>query len=96
MKGVQAGMTVLTNTRGAVGKVVREMGVTEGLPFEGEPNPVEKVGLWVVNPSSLAEWRRVEVETANHALRCGGETIVVPPMGGRHENRDREHKHMHF
>jgi hypothetical protein len=68
MQGMQVGMTVLTNNRGAVGKVIREMGVTEGLPFDGPAKQVEKVGLWVVNPSSLAEWRRVEVEVANEAL----------------------------
>jgi len=81
MKGMQAGMTVLTNNRGAVGKVIREMGVTEGLPFDGQPKEVEKVGLWVVNPSSLAEWRRLEVENANEALKQsmqGGDLTSSP------------------
>ncbi|KAK4686712.1 hypothetical protein P7C73_g3412, partial [Tremellales sp. Uapishka_1] len=62
--GASRGMTILTNNRGAIGKVVREMGVTEGLPLTESDEAV----LWVVNPSSLAEWRRIEVERENAAL----------------------------
>jgi len=76
-------MTVLTNNRGAVGKVVREMGIPDGFPFDDDVRDAEgggsgsktangqleeKAVLWVVNPSSLAEWRRLEVEEANAAL----------------------------
>lgn len=71
MLGVKGGMTVLTNNRGAIGKIVREMGVHEGLPFERDdeaPTEVQSAAVWVVNPSSLAEWRRVDVERANAEL----------------------------
>jgi hypothetical protein len=64
MAGVKRGMTVLTNNRGAVGKVIREMGVREGIPCSGDG---ETAVIWVVNPSSLAEWRRIEVEESNLA-----------------------------
>ncbi len=65
--GVQNGMTVLTNNRGAISKVIREMGVTEGLPRD----PIEdgKAVVWIVNPSSLSEWRRGDVEQQNRALK---------------------------
>lgn len=79
--GIKSGMTVLTNNRGAVGKVIREMGVQEGLPFErdtlrggnadGKGEKRQNATLWVVNPSSLAEWRRLEVEQVNAALEEG-------------------------
>lgn len=79
--GIKSGMTVLTNNRGAVGKVIREMGVQDGLPFEENVAMVDgeeargaqrqNATLWVVNPSSLAEWRRLEVEQANAALASG-------------------------
>jgi len=83
LSGVERGMTVLTNNRGAVGKVVREMGIPDGFPFDDDVRDAEgggsgsktangqleeKAVLWVVNPSSLAEWRRLEVEEANAAL----------------------------
>lgn len=76
--GARKGWTVLTNNRGAVGKVCREMGVQEGLPDRegqgrGESMGSEEVAVeaavWVVNPSSLAEWRRIEVEKSNMALQ---------------------------
>jgi hypothetical protein len=69
---------VLTNNRGAVGKVCREMGVQEGLPDregqgqgegEGAEEAAAEAAVWVVNPSSLAEWRRIEVEKSNRALQ---------------------------
>ena len=83
LSGVEQGLTVLTNNRGAVGKVVREMGIPDGFPYDDdntsggsklarseteESRLEEKAVLWVVNPSSLAEWRRLEVEEANAAL----------------------------
>jgi hypothetical protein len=64
--GASRGWTVLTNNRGAVGKVMRDMGVKDGLPFDDVPD--QKVVIWVVNPSSLSEWRRLEVEESNRAL----------------------------
>jgi len=64
--GASRGWTVLTNNRGAVGKVMRDMGVKDGLPFDDIPD--QKVVIWVVNPSSLSEWRRLEVEESNRAL----------------------------
>jgi hypothetical protein len=64
--GATRGWTVLTNNRGAVGKVMRDMGVKDGLPFDDVPD--QKVVIWVVNPSSLSEWRRLEVEESNRAL----------------------------
>jgi hypothetical protein len=76
--GARKGWTVLTNNRGAVGKVCREMGVQEGLPDRDGPGDAEGEGpdeataeaaVWVVNPSSLAEWRRIEVEKSNGALQ---------------------------
>ncbi|WVQ95624.1 hypothetical protein IAU59_002722 [Kwoniella sp. CBS 9459] len=77
--GFDKGWTVLTNNRGAVGKVIREMRIGEGLgygehitepEFEAEAegssrNREGEVCVWVVNPSSLAEWRRKEVEAKN-------------------------------
>jgi len=64
--GASRGWTVLTNNRGAVGKVMRDMGVKDGLPFDDVSD--QKVVIWVVNPSSLSEWRRLEVEESNRAL----------------------------
>jgi hypothetical protein len=64
--GASRGWTVLTNNRGAVGKVMRDMGVKDGLPFDDVVD--QKVVIWVVNPSSLSEWRRLEVEESNRAL----------------------------
>lgn len=64
--GASRGWTVLTNNRGAVGKVMRDMGVKDGLPFDDVPD--QKVVIWVVNPSSLSEWRRLEVEESNRTL----------------------------
>ena len=64
--GASRGWTVLTNNRGAVGKVMRDMGVKDGVPFDDVPD--QKVVIWVVNPSSLSEWRRLEVEESNRAL----------------------------
>lgn len=82
LAGLKNGMTVLTNNRGAVGKIVRELGVYDGFPSDLDNTPSEEHGegegdgtqglvdalVWVVNPSSLAEWRRLEVEEANRAL----------------------------
>ena len=65
--GVTRGMTVLTNNRGAIGKVIREMGVSDGLPWEQKEDG--QAVVWVVNPSSLSEWRRGEVEEQNKAVR---------------------------
>ncbi|WRT70683.1 uncharacterized protein IL334_007681 [Kwoniella shivajii] len=65
--GCEKGWTVLTNNRGAVGKVIREMRVGEGLGY-GEENNDGTVDIWVVNPSSLSEWRRKEVEISNKRL----------------------------
>ena len=69
----------MTNNRGAIGKVSREMGVVEGLPEDtgaeqdqGEEAVREDRGraaLWVVNPSSLSEWRRLEVEKENERVK---------------------------
>jgi hypothetical protein len=64
--GASRGWTVLTNNRGAVGKVMRDMGVKDGFSFDDVPD--QKVVIWVVNPSSLSEWRRLEVEESNRAL----------------------------
>jgi len=59
------------------------MGIPDGFPYDDdgssgssdlarseteESRLEEKAVLWVVNPSSLAEWRRLEVEEANAAL----------------------------
>ncbi|OCF78610.1 hypothetical protein I204_00552 [Kwoniella mangroviensis CBS 8886] len=93
--GFQKGWTVLTNNRGSVGKVLREMRIDEGLGYcspsasldnsvsttnenvewqeqeqeqqDGEDS--DKVDIWVVNPSSLSEWRRKEVKMRNAKLR---------------------------
>ncbi|WVW80877.1 hypothetical protein I302_102867 [Kwoniella bestiolae CBS 10118] len=88
--GFEKNWTVLTNNRGSVGKVLREMRIDEGLGYvvdrkdqsevngsmEGQTGGgVEreegdgKVDIWVVNPSSLSEWRRKEVEQKNAKLR---------------------------
>lgn len=61
------GWTVLTNNRGAVNKVMRDMGVMDGLPYEA-PGERQWAVVWVVNPSSLSEWRRLEVEDSNRVL----------------------------
>ncbi|WWD20696.1 hypothetical protein CI109_105172 [Kwoniella shandongensis] len=71
LAGLKSGMTVLTNNRGAVGKVIREIRVGEGLNYGDEELAwMSREGgvdaaVWVVNPSSLAEWRRREVEEKN-------------------------------
>lgn len=61
------GWTVLTNNRGAVHKVMRDLGVMDGLPYERSEGLGQAV-VWVVNPSSLSEWRRIEVEESNRGL----------------------------
>lgn len=79
LAGIERRMTVLTNNRGAVSKVLREQGVIEGIPFEfpsdGASDDAAEDGtegtrarIWIVNPSSLAEWRRIQVERANTEL----------------------------
>ncbi|WOO79341.1 uncharacterized protein LOC62_02G002865 [Vanrija pseudolonga] len=65
LAGVQRRATVLTNNRGAVLKVMREAGVPDGIPRAGDEGPGQRARIWVVNPSSLAEWRRLEVEEGN-------------------------------
>ncbi|WWC98589.1 hypothetical protein V866_005481 [Kwoniella sp. B9012] len=86
--GFQKGWTVLTNNRGSVGKVLREMRIDEGLGYSSADERIssnedsqkqldgresyemdDKVNIWVVNPSSLSEWRRKEVEMKNAKLR---------------------------
>lgn len=54
--------TLLTNNRGAVLKVLREAGIPDGLPHD---NDFTHARIWVVNPSSLAECRRLEVQANN-------------------------------
>jgi hypothetical protein len=73
LAGIQARATVLTNNRGAVLKVMREAGVTDGIPDAEEA--VRRARIWVVNSSSLAEWRRIEVEENNRRVweGAGGE-----------------------
>ncbi|WWC72557.1 uncharacterized protein I206_106519 [Kwoniella pini CBS 10737] len=77
--GLEKGWTILTNNRGAVGKVLREMKIDEGLgniDFSKNKNQNQnddndddnKICIWVVNPSSLSEWRRKEVEDKNKKL----------------------------
>ena len=67
LAGMSRRATVLTNNRGAVLKVMREAGIAEGIPAaEQEGAPYARI--WVVNPSSLAEWRRIEVEESNAKL----------------------------
>jgi hypothetical protein len=61
------GWTILTNNRGAVSKVMRDMGVMDGLPDES-PDERRQAVVWVVNPSSLSEWRRLEVGESNRTL----------------------------
>lgn len=51
-----------------MGKVIREMGVNEGLAY-GVEDIKGEAAVWVVNPSSLSEWRRKEVEAKNKALK---------------------------
>ena len=63
--GASRGMTVLTNNRGAVGKIIREMGVMDGWPTDDQHAQSPYAKVWVVNPSSLSEWRRLQVEKAN-------------------------------
>ncbi|WVN89708.1 uncharacterized protein L203_104938 [Cryptococcus depauperatus CBS 7841] len=67
LAGLKHGMTVLTNNRGAVGKVTREMGISEGIAY-GREDAKGKAVVWVVNPSSLSEWRRREVEKKNQVF----------------------------
>jgi hypothetical protein len=52
---------------------MREAGVTDGIPDAEEA--VRRARIWVVNSSSLAEWRRIEVEENNRRVRegAGGE-----------------------
>lgn len=95
--GAQRGWTVLTNNRGAVNRVCRDMGVLDGLPYENESSASDAVGegeddgegdgegegegegeagrqkavVWIVNPSSLSEWRRLEVVESNRRLLEG-------------------------
>lgn len=74
LAGVTRRATVLTNNRGAVLKVMREAGVTDGLPHVrddgtgGKGDGARRARIWVVNPSSLAEWRRIEVEEHNRRV----------------------------
>lgn len=75
LAGSRRGWTVLTNNRGAVGKICREIGVADGLPkdvrmseLEDTRRAEEAAAIWVVNPSSLSEWRRKEVEQQNAAV----------------------------
>ncbi|KAL7422954.1 hypothetical protein Q5752_002252 [Cryptotrichosporon argae] len=85
--------TLLTNNRGAVGKVLREVGVWTGAVSgaatdieraaaaeregEGEgQGQVERARIWVVHPSSLAEWRRREVEDAHRAALANARNIT--------------------
>lgn len=66
LAGVQRRATVLTNNRGAVLKVMREAGVPDGIPRAADASgDGQRARIWVVNPSSLAEWRRLEVEEGN-------------------------------
>lgn len=75
LAGSRRGWTVLTNNRGAVSKICREIGVAEGLPTDEAASEAEQgeraeeaAAIWVVNPSSLSEWRRKEVEQQNAAV----------------------------
>ncbi|WWC92273.1 uncharacterized protein L201_007227 [Kwoniella dendrophila CBS 6074] len=91
--GLELGYTILTNNRGSVGKILREMNIDNGLGLglglnsnpgnscnpsvygdgtnhdENEIKEDDKVEIWVVNPSSLSEWRRKEVEMKNKKLK---------------------------
>lgn len=67
--GAKRRWTVLINNRGAVNKVLRAMGVREGLPYDTEGD--KTAAVWLVNPSSLAEWRRTQVEESNRKLLEG-------------------------
>lgn len=70
LAGLERHATVLTNNRGAVLKVMREAGVAEGIPAaDGEGETAQWARIWVVNPSSLAEWRRIEVEDNNERVK---------------------------
>lgn len=74
MAGSKRGWTVLTNNRGAVNRVIRDMGVLDGLPYERDEEGMESWGkrekavVWIVNPNSLSEWRRLEVLESNRRL----------------------------
>lgn len=61
-------MIIFINNRGFVGKVIREMGVNDGLVYGVEDMKGEVV-VWVVNLSSFLEWRRKEVEVKNKVLK---------------------------
>ncbi|WVN89690.1 uncharacterized protein L203_104920 [Cryptococcus depauperatus CBS 7841] len=75
LAGLKHGMTVLTNNRGAVGKVTREMGISEGIAY-GREDAKGKAVVWVVNPSSLSEWRRRGVEKKNQVfLEANGDLL---------------------
>ena len=102
MHGAARGWTVLTNNRGAVGKVCREMGIGEGLGVgdmraqengqggeewtEGQERQVERQGeeaaVWIVNPSSLSEWRRREVEKENERVRAEWDALMGQECAG--------------
>lgn len=73
--GLNRRATVLTNNRGAVLKVMREAGVTDGIPNVADDgmrgHGARRARIWVVNPSSLAEWRRIEVEDSNRRIVVG-------------------------
>nr|ODN96072.1 hypothetical protein L204_03763 [Cryptococcus depauperatus CBS 7855] len=80
LAGVKHGMIVLTNNRGAVGKVTREMGISEGMAY-GREDVKGKAVVWVVNPSSLSEWRRREVERKNQVfLEANGDHPLVKTL----------------
>ncbi|ORX41036.1 hypothetical protein BD324DRAFT_647934 [Kockovaella imperatae] len=71
--GIEHGMTVLTNNRGAIGKLISHMGVYDGFPEDRNVDETEarlerRAAIWVVNPSSLSEWRRIQVEERNAAF----------------------------
>lgn len=84
--GARRGWTVLTNNRGAVGKIVRDMGVLDGIPFDhhqGQEDDQDAWAVvWVVNPSSLSEWRRIEVEISNNAVTAAAATTATQAANG--------------
>ncbi|BEI87399.1 uncharacterized protein CcaverHIS019_0101170 [Cutaneotrichosporon cavernicola] len=79
LAGIQARATVLTNNRGAVLKVMREAGVTDGIPDTDAGT--RRARIWVVNSSSLAEWRRIEVEENNRRVLAGEEGFELRRQG---------------
>ncbi|KAK8850513.1 hypothetical protein IAR55_004431 [Kwoniella newhampshirensis] len=85
LAGLRSGMTVLTNNRGAVGKVIREMRVGDGMTYGDDETAAERqvdAVVWVVNPSSLAEWRRKEVEEKNKEVMKEYNTLKGEPSEG--------------